>query len=85
MEESYYKWEFFTSEGKTCRHSFADWRPFVKESRTENNYEWARKILNSNKGREWGLTHFIVFFDVKEEDVEKELINSNYSRVTIYK
>lgn len=83
MERVYCKWEWFTNEGETCHHAQADFRDQILESRCR--VEHIKEILNSPRGNEWGLTHCVLFFGVKEEDIEKELINSNYSRVTIYK
>jgi hypothetical protein len=83
MERIYCKWEYFTNEGKTCHYSQADFRDQILESRCSGEY--IKKVLNSRRGNKWGLTHCVLFFDVKEEDIEKELINSNYPRVTIYK
>ena len=72
--------ELFTSDSSTCHHCLTEWRPDMKQRLNEDK---ARYILNSVRGKAYNLSYAIIFFDVKEEDIEKELITTNYKRIKV--
>lgn len=43
----------------------------------------AKYILNSNRGKAYKLSYAIIFFDVKEEDVQKELVGTSYKHIKV--